>query len=233
VKIEWAENFFRALSIVLGAFTVFMIVCIVIAAIQSQRGEDNDEEGNPLGIYFIAAIAASYVIPLITHYHTLKLTDFIKGSIYTLFMTPTFINIIVIYSLSNIHDVTWGSRPTGNQKSSESKRANNMESAYKDFRSWFLVIWLLANIGIGWLVVLLVRSEKDWYLVIIAALMLIVVGAKILFSQLHICMAKIKRCIVGRKTKKRDPFNFRGYKVPPNHYLGQTFECKIFIITQC
>lgn len=28
-------------------------------------------------------------------------------------MLPTFINIMQIYSMSNLHDISWGNRPTG------------------------------------------------------------------------------------------------------------------------
>ena len=38
-------------------------------------------------------------------------------------MSPTYINLVTIYSFSNISDVTWGSRPAGvaNETSKEDK----------------------------------------------------------------------------------------------------------------
>ena len=33
-------------------------------------------------------------------------------SVYIL-MLPTFINIMQVYSMSNLHDISWGNRPTG------------------------------------------------------------------------------------------------------------------------
>jgi hypothetical protein len=42
------------------------------------------------------------------------------------FFAPTFINIVSIYSVSNIHDVTWGSRPSGTEKKVNSKRDKEM-----------------------------------------------------------------------------------------------------------
>ena len=39
------------------------------------------------------------------------LKGYLIGMITYIFMLPTFINIMAIYSMSNLHDVTWGNRP--------------------------------------------------------------------------------------------------------------------------
>ena len=36
--------------------------------------------------------------------------DIVKGYIQFIMMTPTYVNIFIIYAICNIHDVTWGSR---------------------------------------------------------------------------------------------------------------------------
>ena len=40
------------------------------------------------------------------------MSGYITGMLIYIFMLPTFINIMQIYSMSNLHDVSWGNRPT-------------------------------------------------------------------------------------------------------------------------
>ena len=79
----------------------------------------------------------------------IKICEFIIGSFYIICLAPTYINIISIYAISNIHNITWGSRPDTKDRKTQSKfeRAErNLEIEYKNFRSNFLLFWLLINI---------------------------------------------------------------------------------------
>lgn len=96
-----------------------MVVCSVIYAIDDINQEDwnkiEDHKGDTLGsigVFMIAVYFASYLIPMFFNIRRLKLMDFIKGCIYTIYLAPTYVNILTIFSISNIHDVTWGSRPS-------------------------------------------------------------------------------------------------------------------------
>ena len=58
-----------------------------------------------------------YILPMI-----LRITDFGKnfarytvGLIVYLFLMPTFINIMQIYAMCNLHDISWGNRPSVGQ----------------------------------------------------------------------------------------------------------------------
>lgn len=65
-------------------------------------------------------------------------------------MTPTYINIITIYSFSNISDISWGSRPAGASSADVSKNEREKQVDFKDFRAWFLVFWIIINFVIGY-----------------------------------------------------------------------------------
>jgi len=162
----------------LGAFMIFMIVAMFFYSLTSAI--------NILSFIFIAVIVASYMVPLVMHRSTLRPIDFMKGVVYTLLLTPTFINIIVMYAICNIHDVSWGSRPSGAQATKASEREAKMEASYKNYRSWFLLIWLIANASCGYSVLFISRRGLDFYLLIISGILVVVVLAKILFSLLHI-----------------------------------------------
>ena len=139
-----------------------------------------------LSLLFIGVVISSYIIPLVTHLNTLRPVDFLKGVVYSIMLTPTFINIIVMYAICNIHDVSWGSRPSGAQATKASEREAKMEASYKNYRSWFLLIWLIANASCGYSVLFISRRGLDFYLLIISGILVVVVLAKILFSLLHI-----------------------------------------------
>lgn len=59
------------------------------------------------------------------------------------FMLPTFMNIFIIYSFCNVHDVTWGTRDS-NLINNEAAQ-HNMEVSYKRFRSKLVIFWLAGN----------------------------------------------------------------------------------------
>ena len=51
----------------------------------------------------------SYFVPLFYSWDTLKhILRYIGGLIVLTFLAPTFFNIIALYSIANINDVTWG-----------------------------------------------------------------------------------------------------------------------------
>lgn len=161
----------------MGVFTILMVVSMVWFY-------DNGTFGS-LGIIFIVVVIGAYLVPLFLHIKTVKFVDFAKGILYVLFMTPTFINVNSIYAVCNIHDVSWGSRPVGTNTQSNSARDAAMSIDYQNYRSWFLVIWILINNGVGFLVVFISRTDQVFYLFLIGAFLLTIVGFKIFLSILH------------------------------------------------
>ena len=117
----------------MGIFTLLMVVSM---------GWFYDEANfASYGVIFLGVIVSAYLIPFILHFRSLKVTDFLRGVVYMFFMTPTYINIISIYAISNIHYVSWGSRPVEANSNKESARDADMANSYKNFRAKFLVIW--------------------------------------------------------------------------------------------
>ena len=41
-----------------------------------------------------------------------NMRNYLMGLLSYLFMMPTFINIMQIYAMCNLHDISWGNRPT-------------------------------------------------------------------------------------------------------------------------
>ena len=95
---------------------------------------------------------AVYTIPFI-----LRPIDFLDnfkgymvGLIAYLVLIPMFTNIFSIYAMSNLHDISWGNRPTGQTAGTEAFSANNniqrqTQLNYKAYRANFLFLWFCAN----------------------------------------------------------------------------------------
>ena len=58
-------------------------------------------------------------------------------------------NIFTIYAFANIHDVTWGTRPTS-QNSSNNEVENHRNDIYRSYRFNFLVVWIIVNTIVGY-----------------------------------------------------------------------------------
>ena len=65
-------------------------------------------------------------------------------------MMPTYVNIMSIYAMSNLHDISWGNRPSVaggvNAFSQDAKRQEGIKNRYQVFRVNFLAIWVIFNV---------------------------------------------------------------------------------------
>ena len=47
-------------------------------------------------------------------------TNYIMGFIMYMLLTPFFINVLTVYTMCNLHDVSWGNRPSATESAAES-----------------------------------------------------------------------------------------------------------------
>ena len=71
--------------------------------------------------FFIIGTLLSYLLPIVMHINEIRLCRFLFGSLTMLYLTPTFINVFVIYAIANLHDISWGNRPSQNAGLSKQK----------------------------------------------------------------------------------------------------------------
>ena len=67
-------------------------------------------------------------------------------------MLPTFINVMQIYGMCNLHDISWGNRPTvaagqsgTNAFSENAKKQENLKKDYEVYRVNFFTFWIIIN----------------------------------------------------------------------------------------
>ena len=77
---------------------------------------------------------------------------YVVGMLTYVIMLPLFINIMQMYAMSNLHDISWGNRPTvssstGTNAFAESaKKQLELEKNYKMFRVHKLCMWGVVNV---------------------------------------------------------------------------------------
>ena len=78
--------------------------------------------------------------------------QFLIGIPVYFFFTPFTFITLVIYSFANIHDVTWGNRPSISTSSKSQFLKSDVERimSYKKFRGGILLLWCFMNIGISY-----------------------------------------------------------------------------------
>jgi cellulose synthase/poly-beta-1,6-N-acetylglucosamine synthase-like glycosyltransferase len=196
VEITWAENGYRIWSFFMGLFTLLMLASSVVYAL--------DATFDSLGVVFLVAFILSYLVPLVLNCRKIRFTNFITGAIYATYLSPTYINILTIYAISNIHDVSWGSRPS--EKNSLLQALEKRKGMlYKNFRSNFLILWIIINVAVGAAIITLSRNDNFDVDVIfyLGAFLLVVMLFKIFFSILSFFKSKIDQFRVYRLIKKR------------------------------
>ena len=198
----------------MGIFTLLMVASMIVYYDQG--------ESATFGVIFILVLICIYILPLFLNLRTVKFGDFLKGIIYIVFMTPTYINIMSIYAVANIHDVSWGSRPVGTQTNTNSNREKRMSESYQNYRSKFLIMWILLNNLAGFVVVVLSRSDSKFYLMMIGAVLMTLVGIKFLFSIMYIfsnsCSMRLMRRYYQRKNREGH-INLSNYTLPIFIYM--------------
>ena len=229
IPINKAVWYFRIIATVFSTFTIFSL--IGIASFLANQGfyptqkeydlkhkewhDVKDIHGKPIKHFSILTLSG--VIMLCVYFLPMMLRpiDFLKnvdkyilGLISYLFLLPTFINVMQVYSMSNLHDVSWGNRPKASDSekslSNEEKKQKELKAYYKSFRTKFLVFWILCNIGMVFVIqeyatakfqkgkIIVINDGSIGTFEIIAAYFAALVVYRVFFGGLHILKFKYK-----------------------------------------
>lgn len=191
IEIQWAENGFRACSFIMGLFTLVMVASSTSYALK--------EDIQSISVISFIAFLLSYLLPLMFNIRKLAFCDFLKGLVYVTYLSPTYVNIFTIYSISNIHDVTWGSRPTTDDSNATEKKTEKLKNLlYKNFRAQFMIFWAIMNLAVGYGIIYLNQNNEAELLLYFAVFLLGVMIFKIIISTAYMVKAKLDH----RKVKK-------------------------------
>lgn len=129
---------------------------------------------------------------------------YVLGFISYIFLLPTFMIIMNIYSMCNLHDLSWGNRPknddTGTSAHAETaKAAAELNMNYQMFRANFLCGWVILNalyiIVISAkvnLVKTVVNDGSIGFIEVFSAYLASIVVFKLVFAVLHLLRFKVR-----------------------------------------
>jgi hypothetical protein len=118
------------------------------------KESENKYIGILLGITFIGI----YFLPPFLNFWKINKVKYFFGVIVLIFLSPTYINIIIIYSMANLHDISWGYRETDDNKGEETRK--NLEK----FRALYLIRWIGTNAIYGYAIIY-IQSENQKYFI--------------------------------------------------------------------
>ena len=117
----------------------------------------------------ILILLAVFTIPPFMNIHRINgVMKYTLGFFVYLFFTPFYLNVLIIYSFANTHDVTWGNRPDTVGKSDdqgkqeEDKKKAERELKFKSYRTVLLCVWMTLNILTAYFILNLYRGANTW-----------------------------------------------------------------------
>jgi cellulose synthase/poly-beta-1,6-N-acetylglucosamine synthase-like glycosyltransferase len=148
VRPNRVEGMYKIIACVFGIYMMVSFICaIVFVATQTYQS------------IVMYAVLSSFAMFGITVVLTCSVMTTLKGVFHYLFLTPTYVNVFLIYSICNTHDCTWGNRP--DLLSQEEK--NRIEE-FEEFRIRWVIVWVLCNCSFAFLLNSLGNVENgQWY----------------------------------------------------------------------
>jgi hypothetical protein len=137
VKPEKIKHFLNTLSAIFGFYTILTIF-LAIRFIFRDGLEFSYNIKENISIILLGLTILVSILAILLKY-TKDIPAVIKGLFPFFFMSGTYVNMFLIYSICNIHDVSWGNRP-GGESVSEQQKAH-----FESQRITWLLIWVLSN----------------------------------------------------------------------------------------
>ena len=117
VNVKLAGCQITLISVISGLLMFFFIILAYfyfLGNLSDALTGNNEDSNQTVAIIILVSMGVvifSQIIPLCINCKC-NLCKIILGFISYLFLTPTYVNMFIVYSFCNIHDVTWGNRAT-------------------------------------------------------------------------------------------------------------------------
>ena len=162
-----------------------------------------------------------YVLPMVMRPLDFlsNISKYLMGFLSYMIMQAIFTNVFQIYAMCNLHDVSWGNRPTSTGAetfTANKKLQEKTEGDYKVFRTNFVLGWLAANMGYYIMIVELVNSNSggtvgeiidsdQGYLTYFSIYLAALVLFRVIFSVIYILLWKFRYNCQGKyKVEERN-----------------------------
>ena len=165
VKPAKIELLYRLICLILGLYTcttIFLTLYFIFF-----DGFTFGQWRSQLAAAMILVLGFIFSIIILLNFRT-SLKPVLKGVLSFIFMTGSYVNIFLIYSICNIHDVSWGNRP---DKMTADEKC--LVDEYKNERTRWVLVWILMNASFAYLSNIVTSSGSPWGKAYIIVLMLI------------------------------------------------------------
>lgn len=159
-----------------------------------------ESENVYVAILLTITLVGSYILPPLLNFNRMNLLKYFFGCFILIFLSPTYINIIIIYSMANLHDVSWGNRVTNEKSEGETRK--NLEQ----FRALYLIVWVTINAIYGYAIIYISRNSQRTFILILTILVSGQVIIKLLAAIGYFmfeCLFIRCGCCRKNKTKKK------------------------------
>ena len=194
-------------------YSLFVVIFGIFAFISIGFGVKyflENTENLYVAILLAVTLFGSYLLPPIFNFNRMNLWKYFTGIIILIFLSPTYINIIIIYSMANLHDVSWGNRATDDNKGETTKR--NLEQ----FRALYLIVWIGLNAVYGYSIIYITNTGQKVYIMILTVLVSANVLLKLTAAMIYVLYEGYTRCTVRIKMQKKK--NIVNDVATVNHY---------------
>lgn len=141
-------------SVFVIIFGIFIFISIGVGFKFFWENSENIWVAVLLGV----TLVGSYIMPPMFNFNRMSLWKYFVGVIILVFLSPTYINIIIIYSMANLHDVSWGNRATDESNGEETKRA------LEQFRALYLIVWIGVNAVYGYSIIYITDTGQTVFI---------------------------------------------------------------------
>jgi hypothetical protein len=184
----------RIYSVFVFIFGIFIFISIAVGINFFWKNSENVY----IAVMLIVTLVGSYILPPIFNFNRMSLCKYFVGVIILIFLTPTYINIIIIYSMANLHDVSWGNRATDENKGEQTKRA------LEQFRSLYLIVWVGVNAVYGYSVIYMTDKSQTIFILTLTVIVSSQVLIKLVAAVIYFFYEKYTKVAVGIKKKKEN-----------------------------
>ena len=192
-KIHHSEGTYQILC---GIFGVLIVAFLIFGMFHVY---ENDDQMEFLARSFLIAWLVSYFVPLFYSLETLKkFCRYIGGLIVLTFLAPTFFNIIALYSIANINDVTWG---RGTMPPSQSALKLQYQQ-FDKYRTNCVIAYLIVNYAFFEFLHWTSQGSQETFLLAMALFLGSLLWVRILFSLINRIVLACKSCSLDRYIKR-------------------------------
>ena len=181
------SGFFYGMTVFLfGLISYFAYYTLVLFATKSSGGSGY------ITLIGICLLLAVFVVPIIMNIHRINgVVKYLVGFFVYLFFTPFYLNVLIIYSFANTHDVSWGNRPASVGTSNDAgqmaaaKEKADRELKFKSYRTILLCVWMTLNIITCYFIVTIYRgtsSTGEYYMAVLMAYIAFIMISRLLGS---------------------------------------------------